>query len=292
MQVTNNHLKTLIGQASNFIFNNTPLPEDLAFVFVEELKVSNLILPIKFHDDAFKFPNVLGDNESLLIPLFTDNDEFSKKFSDEYEPFPNDLAFYVNLINDLDFDGIIINSESDEFFVDKVLLNQISTVIRDNTGKYDALKLREIGESVTNEPLLEMIRNGEFDDNIVEALGQSILLNVISTDESDDDGIICRNDVYDFRFTTVRQAMSEYGALFTSIDEIKKSSYDQDNYYFQITNLYEVFKFVLMNDLDGVVINPGFDKCYIERHVLIRIYEDERLENPDLANSIDYAFKI
>ena len=47
-----------------------------------------------------------------------------------------------------------------------------------------------------------------------------------------------------------------------------------------------------MNDLDGVIINPGTDEFYIERHVLLRIYEDKRLENPDLANSIDYAFKI
>ena len=130
MQVTNNHLKTLIGQASNFIFNNTPLPEDLAFVFVEELKVSNLILPVKFHDDAFKFPNVLGDNESLLIPLFTDNDEFSKKFSDEYEPFPNDLAFYVNLINDLDFDGKV--GVSDIIILQKYLLKKGSLPNRTN----------------------------------------------------------------------------------------------------------------------------------------------------------------
>jgi len=118
------------------------------------------------------------------------------------------------------------------------------------------------------------------------------LLNVISSGHECEDGILYRHEAYDFKFTTVKEGLSEYGALFTSVDAIRQSSYDQDSYFFQITNYYEVFRYVLMNDLDGVIINPGLDDFYIERHVLLMIYEDERLENPDLANSIDYAFKL
>jgi hypothetical protein len=183
-------------------------------------------------------------------------------------------------------------SEGDEFVVDKYLLNQITPYSRNNTGKYDASKLRQIGAEVSNDLLVEAIRKGEYDEDILELLGKSVLLNVVSSSQECEDGILHRHDAFDFKFTTVKEGKSEYGVLFTGIDKIKESSYNQDNYYFQITNYFEVFKYVLMNDLDGVIINPGTDEFYIERHVLLRIYEDKRLENPDLANSIDYAFKI
>ena len=292
MQVTNSHLKTAMDQASNFIVNGTPLPEDLAFVLVEELKVSNLIIPANISDEGISFPQVEGKDNRHLLPLFSDNDEFSKMYGNEYEPLPNELAYYVNIINDLDFDGIIINIASDELFVDRHLLNRITPFSRNNSGKYDALKLREIGQNVSNDSLVEIIKNGEFDGNLIETLGKSVLLNVISSGHECEDGILYRHEAYDFKFTTVKEGLSEYGAIFTSVDAIRQSSYDQDSYFFQITNYYEVFRYVLMNDLDGVIINPGLDDFYIERHVLMMIYEDERLENPDLANSIDYAFKL
>ncbi|MBQ8017235.1 MAG: SseB family protein [Methanobrevibacter sp.] len=292
MQITNSHLKTIIGQASNFLLNGTALPEDLAFNFVEELKVSNLIIPANVHDEGINFPQVVGNNDLILLPLFTDNEEFSKKYTDEFEPLSNELAYYVNIINDLDFDGIIINSESDEFFIDKYLLNQITPFSRNNTGKYDALKLKEIAENVSNDLLKDIIHKGEYEGDVLGMLGDCILLNVVSSNDVCEDGILYRHTARDFKFTTVKKGINEYGVLFTGIDEIKKSSYNQDNYYFQITNYFEVFKYILMNDLDGVIVNPGLEEFYIERHVLIRIYEDERLENPDLANSIDYAFRI
>jgi len=292
MEVTNRHFKKVMNQASNFLLNGTPLPEDLAFIFVEELKVTNLIIPAVINENGINFPQVLADDDLLLLPLFTDGDEFLKKYRDEYLPLANELEFYVNMINDLDFDGILINSENDEFVVDKQLLNQITPYSRNNTGKYDASKLRQIGAEVSNDLLVEAIRKGEYDGDILELLGKSVLLNVVSSSQECEDGILHRHDAFDFKFTTVKEGKSEYGVLFTGIDKIKESSYNQDNYYFQITNYFEVFKYVLMNDLDGVIINPGTDEFYIERHVLLRIYEDKRLENPDLANSIDYAFKI
>ena len=292
MHVTNSHLKTIISQASNFLLNHTQLPEDLAYLFVEELKVSNLLIPAKISENSINFPEVIGNDNLRLLPLFTDTDEFQKKYRDEFQPLENELSYYLNMVNDLGFDGILINSESDEFFVDKFLLNQITPFSRNNTGKYDALRLREIALNVSNEPLLEAIRNEEYDGDIIELLGKSVLLDVVSSNDICDDGILYRHTASDFSFTTVKEGMSEYGALFTGIDEIIKSSYNQDNYYFQITNFYEVFKYILMNDLDGVIVNPSIDEFYIERHVLLRIYEDERLENPDLANSIDFAFKV
>lgn len=292
MQNTNTHLKGIIGQANNFLVNDTPLPEDLAFKLVGELKVSSLIIPAKIYEDCISFPEVIGDDGTRLIPLFTDIDEFSKKFSDEFYPLENELDYYIDIINHLGFDGMIVNSESDKFFVDGLLLNQISTPARDNTGKYDALKLKEIAENVSNESLSEAIRNGVAEEDIAEFLGESILLNVISSSAVCYDGILNRNSTDDFNLATVKEGRNIYGALFTGIDEILRTSYNQDNYYFQITNIYEVFSYILMRDMDGVIINPGIDDFFIERHVLIEIYEDEMLENRDLANSIDYAFKI
>ncbi len=292
MRATNNHLKTIMGQAINFIKNGTQLPEDLAYILVEELKVSNLIIPAEIEDEGINFPQVIGNNELILIPLFTDIEEFSKKYTDEFKPLSNELSYYVNMINDLDLDGIIIDSESDEFFVDKYLLNQITPFSRNNTGKYDAQTLRRIAQDISNDKLVEVIRRAEYEGDLLELFGQSVLVNVVSSSDVCEDGILYRHTAKEFNFTTIHQGLSEYGVLFTDISEIKKSSYNQDNYYFQITNYYEVFRYVLMNDLDGIIINPGQDEFYIERNVLIKIYEDQRLENPDLANSIDYAFKI
>ena len=78
MEVTNRHFKKVMNQASNFLLNGTPLPEDLAFIFVEELKVTNLIIPAVINENGINFPQVLADDELLLLPLFTDGDEFLK----------------------------------------------------------------------------------------------------------------------------------------------------------------------------------------------------------------------
>ena len=59
----------------------------------------------------------------------------------------------------------------------------------------------------------------------------------------------------------------------------------------QVTNKYSVFHFLLSNDLDGIIINPGTDDYYVPRQVILRLLNDD-LVNTDFAEATRYAFPI
>ena len=80
MDVTNNHFKSLILQWNNFTKNNSMPPEDLAFEFVSELRVSNLILPVNFDEKGISFPSVIIPDKSRFLPLFQNIQRIWKQY--------------------------------------------------------------------------------------------------------------------------------------------------------------------------------------------------------------------
>lgn len=295
----NNYLKTSIRQMNNFISNHTQPPEDLALEFVLELRVSNLIIPAKTENNNISFSHILGEKGEKILPLFTDLEEFSK-YCDDLNPISNDFGYYADLIGDLNFNGIIINCESDEFFVDEKLIRKIPLFeeIPKDRG-YDEFELRRLAENAGNDELLAFIRDDDnFNnyDELAELLKKSVLLNVIVSDNPLDElaeGIVKRTDAEGFNLATTNIGSNTYGVFFTGLDAIKcTADRSMGHLYYQVSNLYDLFRFILSGDMDGAIINPGLEEYYISRNFILKITDSRMIINSELTKAIDYAFRI
>ena len=299
MTVTNKYLKSSISEISNFYKNNTKPPEDMYLNLLMELKVSELLIPVVFDGEKLSFPNIEVDDGTSLIPLFTSNDEL-KKYSDEFESFPNEIAYYIKMVNDFGFDGILIDAGSDEFCIDNVVLNKIPLTRKvESDNAFDGIKLRDIALSEKNEKLKRFIaKESNFNkfDKLSKILLDSVLLNVVVSEkdlsEFVHDGVIDRNEADTFTLFTNNSGRDNYGTVYTDTDAIVSFHEDLEFFYYvQVTNKYSVFHFLLSNDLDGIIINPGTDDYYVPRQVMLRLLNDD-LVNTDFAEATRYAFPI
>ena len=299
MTVTNKYLKSSISEISNFYKNNTKPPEDMYLNLLMELKVCELLIPVVFDGEKLSFPNIEVDDGTSLIPLFTSNDEL-KKYSDEFESFPNEIAYYIKMVNDFGFDGILIDAGSDEFCIDNVVLNKIPLTRKvESDNAFDGIKLRDIALSEKNEKLKRFIsKDSNFNkfDKLSKILLDSVLLNVVVSEkdlsEFAHDGVIDRNEANTFTLFTKNSGRDHYGTVYTDTDAIVSFHEDLEFFYYvQVTNKYSVFHFLLSNDLDGIIINPGTDDYYVPRQVMLRLLNDD-LVNTDFAEATRYAFPI
>nr|WP_294999715.1 SseB family protein [uncultured Methanobrevibacter sp.] len=295
MEVTNNHFKTLINQIDNFYSNNTNPPEDLFINFILELNVSNLLIPVEYDGGNITFPHIVTDEGENLLPLFTDDSEMLKYTSD-FRPLENDISYYIGLVNDLGFNGIIINCESNRFCIDSDLLNHLEVADEISHDKgFDEFKLKEIAESTSNYPLLNFIRNknnyNNFDE-LVDIVKRSVLLAVVMVDDdANRQEIIQRDDAGGFVLLTSRVGSERYALLFTGRDAIKEILDKPDSCYYQIVNLFEVIRFILMSDMDGIIINKDLEEYYIPRNILLNIFDSDII-NDDFSRASDYAFML
>ena len=302
--ITNNHLKAAIQEFQSYIDREEEPPQDLFIDLMNELKFSNLLIPGKIEDDSLNFENLTSEDDgTTVVPLYTDDDEFIKQNGEDYEldAIPCGFDYYLELIESLGIDGILINSASDEFLVESDLLLEypfISIKITDDEIEgYDAEKLYEIAKTAKNESLAEFIRSGDTQfEAIMLELEKACLLNVVGSEESLDEfadaGIIDADDAGDFELCTASVEGMEYGILFTDIDAINSTKGDSAHYYCQIALLDEYFEYVLTSDMDGIIINPGQDDYMIPRSYILDAYGGLTYSDPNFKNAIDYAFII
>lgn len=300
MKVTNNHFKILIQQWGNFLRSNTQLPKDLIDSFLSEVKVSNLLLPTKRHGMEVSFPHIQTEDGLKFLPLFTDEDEMLK-YSNEFNPIENEIDYYIETVNDLGFDGIAINSESEGLFIDTYMLNRISPYrVKPARQRYEGSELRKIALDASN---IELVRFMDDDGNynnysdLVDIFVNSTLLNVVTSPQNlegySDDGVITKDDVDGFSLTKLDKGDEVFAVIFTDTDAIKRTlDRSNGNYYIQLANLFEFIKFVLTEDMGGIIINPGLNDYMIPRNVLLDIMERELVSNPQYPNSYDYAFEF
>ena len=302
MNSSNKHLKSKINELINFLDTHNNPPEDLFESFILELKVSKLYIPAVFEGDEVMFEHYESDDGLMVLPLFTSPEEYDG--DNELKNY--EFEFYAEIIADCDFDGAVINPNSDEIFVaqkttDTLRVRPLAKF--DDDEIFDANELKEIASTVRNEKLLSFIRDeSNFNnfDGLIEVLEESVLLNVVSsrTDLNNlaRDGIISAIEVGGFNLAVRTNGTEKYAVLFTGLDAITDTC-DTDSgiyYYCQVTSHDKILEFVLKNDLDGMVINPSLEDFYIPRNVLLDIYENhpEILSNPKYVEGTYYAFTL
>ena len=301
--VTNNHFRRVLNDLGDFLERGEEPPEDLFAAFINELRVSNLLVPGIFEGENFISENIFLEDGLTVIPLYTDDVEYIKddNVDDQYDPVPNDILDYIEILNDNCGDGVVINPASECFTIPINLLNDFplnsGITFNDNfNGGYGPEQLKNIAENITNDSLVNFIRNSSNMNNfegLMLELSKSTLLNSFFSDDYfatyDDNGIVLLNEVNKYQLATIIDD-AEAGILFTSKNAMLDGAVDDvNNYYvYQITVLSEFIDFVLRHDMVGIVINPNLEDYFIPRYALFNY--SSILDNPSFKNAIDYAF--
>ena len=297
--VTNNHFKMIINEVQGYMDKDEDVPQELFIDFVGELKYTNLLLPAIMEGDDLIFENLISDDdESAVLGLYSDDAEFESQVDPEYEAIPNEIEYYVELVNDQDLDGILIDQGSLDFFIGKDLLNNMpfgpDIEIDDDVEGYTPQELYDIAKSASNDSLVEFIKAGstKFEALMLE-LQKSSLLNVVACDDKieSESGIIPIDEIEDYELCTTGDDEDEYGILFTSVNAINDTK-GEGNFYCQVTLLDDFIDFVLRSDMAGIIINPGIDDYLISREYLIEAFGGLTYSNPKFKNAPDYMFVI
>lgn len=300
MNSSNNHLKSKIAEIKNFTDAHNNPPEDLYDSFLMELKLSKLYLPADYDGEEVDFEHLESDDGIMILPLYTSPDEY--RGDNELKSLG--FEFYAEIIEDCEFNGCVIDPNSDEFFVPReftqTLRSQSGFEVDDNEIM-DAFELKEFASSLKNTELVSFIRDdSNFNnfDGLIDILSRTALLNVVSShndlSELAHDGILTTLEVGGFNLSVKTEGRNKYGLLFTNLDAIRDTC-DTDAglyYYYQVTSFDKILKFILSNDLEGIIIDPYSNDYYVPRNVLMDIYQNhpEIMRNPKFIGGTFYAF--
>ena len=247
----------------------------------DELKHSCLIIAADFTEEGIGF-KVLHEKEGKYGVLFSDMDEFYKVFSNgECGCDSMDFGFYHMLVCENVFEGFIFNPASECVIMKRELFLEIDDLPEhefSGKGAFTADELKNLKASMDNCDLEEFIENpqnlGKYDE-LFEKMSESTLLTLmLSPDdlrEYADDGIISQLETGPLGFLYVDDVGGNYATVYTSESKISNIR-TAFNKYSQIVNFSQMANFVLNDDMDGIIINPGDENILLTRDVLLEYY--------------------
>ena len=272
MMSNHKHLRVVI---EDIYANDNRLNEDLALKLVNEFRYSNLYIAARKENDTLNFITY-EYNDMKLTALFTDHDEFRKfHHEDDIQLLQNSFELYQNILKTTDFDGYILNPASERYLFTKEFILTITNIPKTNfytTDAYSAGELLDIYRNVDNRYLEEYISNpknvGDY-EMLFERLANSTILTLMVSDMEFDNDIIDLREIGPVAGMYTDKVGGIYVTIFSSTDRIRHVNTSKFKYA-QLVNLAMLVNYVLVEDLDGIVLNPDSDNVLIPRSVLLR----------------------
>ena len=272
MMSNHKHLRVVI---EDIYANANRLNEDLALKLVNEFRYSNLYIAARKENDTLNFITY-EYNDMKLTALFTDHDEFRKfHHEDDIQLLQNSFELYQNILKTTDFDGYILNPASERYLFTKEFILTITNIPKTNfytTDAYSAGELLDIYRNVDNRYLEEYISNpknvGDY-EMLFERLANSTILTLMVSDMEFDNDIIDLREIGPVAGMYTDKVGGIYVTIFSSTDRISHVNTSKFKYA-QLVNLAMLVNYVLVEDLDGIMINPDSDNVLIPRSVLLR----------------------
>ena len=266
------HLRVVI---EDIYANDNRLNENLALKLVNEFRYSNLYIAARKENDTLNFITY-EYNDMKLTALFTDHDEFRKFHHEEdIQLLQNSFELYQNILKTTDFDGYILNPASEKYLFTKEFILTITNIPKTNfytTDAYSAGELLDIYRNVDNRYLEEYFSNpknvGDY-EMLFERLANSTILTLMVSDMEFDNDIIDLREIGPVAGMYTDKVGGIYVTIFSSTDRIRHVNTSKFKYA-QLVNLAMLVNYVLVEDLDGIVLNPDSDNVLIPRSVLLR----------------------
>lgn len=296
MMSNHNHLRVVI---EDIYANDNRLNENLALKLVNEFRYSNLYIAARKENDTLNFITY-EYNDLKLTALFTDHDEFHKFHHEEdIQLLQNSFELYQNILKTTDFDGYILNPASEKYLFTKEFILTITNIPKTNfytTDAYSASELLDIYRNVDNRYLEEYISNpknvGDY-EMLFERLANSTILTLMVSDLEFENDMIDLREIGPVAGMYTDKVGGIYVTIFSSTDRIRQVNTSKFKYA-QLVNLAMLVNYVLVEDLDGIVLNPDSDNVLIPRSVLLRYSLGfERYANDArLCEALYYMFSL
>ncbi len=290
------HLRVVI---EDIYLNNNEITESLLLKLINEFRYSNLYIPAKREDGTLNFI-IYEDDGIKITPLFTDLDEFRKFFKGEdIEALSNSFELYRNVLKTSEIEGYILNPASEKYLFKKEFILSIENVPKTSfysSNPYSKEELKAMFDSIDNASLEEFIEKGHNIgdyESLFERLSNSDILALMLSDIAFDDEIIDMQRTGPVAGMYMDNVGGTYATIFSSREKMTSVNAPKHKYA-QLINLATLVNFVLSEDMDGIVLNPGTDNVLIPRSELLKYSLGfERYANDErLSNSIYYIFKI
>lgn len=306
MSVSNNHLIKAIENIQGLGQDEINTKDITNLIF--ELKMSNLFIPAAGDEEDLIYETlILEEDELVLLPLFTSEEEFYKFYdrNSEYQPLENEFDIYAEIAADEDINGIIIDAEG---VAARIPQDMLEIAMADFSIDFTDIPTRSLKEikraykTASNDELLRFIKNSSNESNfesLMIELSSSFPLNLVVSEESLDghakNGVIKADDVGGFSLYVVDYDGKDYAAIFTDKKAISQTVFEEGmHYYGQLTKTSTLFDFVLRNDMDGVIINPNTVNYIIPRSEILSQASGIEIvvEDQSFRNCLDYAFEL
>lgn len=296
MMSNHNHLRVVI---EDIYANDNKLSENLALKLVNEFRYSNLYIAARKENNTLNFITY-EYNDLKLTALFTDHDEFRKFHHEEdIQLLQNSFELYQNILKTTDFDGYILNPASEKYLFTKEFILTITNIPKTNfytTDAYSASELYDIYRNIDNADLEEYISNrqnvGDY-EGLFEMLANSTILTLMVSDLEFKNDIIDLKEIGPVAGMYTDKVGGIYVTIFSSTDKIGQVNTSKFKYA-QLVNLAMLVNYVLVEDLDGIVLNPDTDNVLIPRSVLLRysLGFERYANNARLCEALYYIFAL
>ena len=296
MMSNHNHLRVVI---EDIYANDNKLSENLALKLVNEFRYSNLYIAARKENNTLNFITY-EYNDLKLTALFTDHDEFRKFHHEEdIQLLQNSFELYQNILKTTDFDGYILNPASEKYLFTKEFILTITNIPKTNfytTDAYSASELYDIYRNIDNADLEEYISNrqnvGDY-EGLFEMLANSTILTLMVSDLEFKKDIIDLKEIGPVAGMYTDKVGGIYVTIFSSTDKIGQVNTSKFKYA-QLVNLAMLVNYVLVEDLDGIVLNPDTDNVLIPRSVLLRysLGFERYANNARLCEALYYIFAL
>lgn len=307
--ISNNHLKVLLNE----LLSTEELNEDLLLNLTRELRFSIFVCPGLYMEDGdfFNYPLLDLDDGTSILPVFTDENEYnnSNLITNDYEPVTYFFEQSFDFLEDETIKGIVINPDSEDFFVSKDIINLVAmsqfevsnSLDNDNSFACDGNELKVIFDTVSNDSLIEFMHDesNAFDyDGLFNEFAKSMLNTIIINENLGEN----YDDIYPIEpqdiilVTEFDEDDNPWLVLMANKDSFYKKLSFQDNksiYYAQLVNPDDLAIFALENDYEGIMLYDEEIFIPIPRSVLLEKIDSIKIlcHNPRLNNSINYALR-
>ena len=306
--ITNNHLKDLLKK----ILNTEYLNEVLLLNLTNELRFATLICAGSPVDEfSFNYPMFDLEDGTSILPLFTDEQEFyaSELNIDGLEPVPYYFEHSFELLDDESVNGILINPDTEEFFVPKDIINLVAmsqigvsnSLDNDSSFACDGNDLKLIFDTISNDTLVEFLNddNNAFDyDGLFNEFSKSMLSTIVICEdlEKNFDDIYPVDPANISLFREIDEEENSWLVLISNKDtfyNLVSFQGDQSDYYAQLVNPEELAIYALEHDFEGIKLYNEEEYIPIPRSILLEKIDSIKIlcHNPRLNNSINYALR-
>lgn len=304
---SHNHLKGLLNK-----INEEGLTDENFTKLTLELEFSHLIYATHLKNEI-----IIEVNGKKYLPLFTDLEEVKKHYTADYQMEDDEFKRLLQIIEDipsrfsgrcgmgwpgLNFkedplqdtiaDGFIINMGSEDFIIEGELLDKLKSHFGEVS--YKKSELRQIYKNLDNDVLVKSLNKS--DDEILQNIAKSHLLVIfvveLPLDDEAVDGFIKEPLITCNDFYIHEEDGKRFPLVFTSREAIEVNS---DGYvYAHMANFKRLTDRVFSDDLEGIMIDSGNEKKFLDREFLIENYDyiKENCNNIRLKSGHNVLFQI